>query len=305
VLVALTQREDKKDGPAAAALPPPSPSASTLPYPIDKMLIRVDSGGGLPPERKSGVALFTPGQAGRTSISDTGRDILPVWSHDREQLALTRLQPDGSNTIWVMDADGKNSEKVAEDVTDGRVTWSKDDSKIAFMRVTGGTPQIFVLKLSPGAKPVQLTRAGGKKDDPAWSPDGEKIAYWAYDNGARQIFVLDVDSPDEPGQQITEGDDGPGVDPAWSPDGTSIAYTRSTGEKISDIWVIGSDGSGARRLTDHKAREMDPSWSPDGSWLAFTRGVLEEPTIVITKADGSDERTLTRKGAREGHPCWS
>jgi Tol biopolymer transport system component len=59
-----------------------------------------------------------------------------------------------------------------------------------------------------------------------------------------------------------------------------------------------------KQLTRSSIVKDDAMWSPDGSWLAFTRGVLEEPTIVITKADGSDERTLTRKGAREGHPCW-
>jgi Tol biopolymer transport system component len=304
-LVALTQRENKKDGSQAAAIPPASPTVSAPPYPIDTMLIRVDSGGGLPPARRSSLALITPGQAARTSVSDTGGDILPVWSHDRKRLALTRLQPDESKAIWVMDADGRNSEKVADDVAEGRVSWSMDDSKIAYMREAGGTPQIFVLELKAGAKPVQLTRAAGKKDDPAWSPDGTKIAYWRYEDKARQVFVLDVDDPDEPGQQLTKGDSGPGVDPAWSPDGTSVAYTRGTGKDTSDIWVIGSDGKGARKLTDHKAREMDPSWSPDGSWLALSRGVLEKPKIVIVKADGSDEVTLTKGDAREGHPCWS
>jgi Tol biopolymer transport system component len=230
--------------------------------------------------------------------------VLPQWSRDRTRLALTRYQPDGSAAIWVMDADGTNSEKVVDDATDGRVAWSRDGSKLAYMREVGGTPQIFISTLGE-PEPTQLTRAAGKKDDPAWSPDGDSIAYWAYEGKQRQIFVLDVENPDEPGRQITDGDDGPGVDPAWSPDGSTIAYTRGTGRETSDIWVIGSDGTGAKRLTDHSSREMDPSWAPDGSWLAFTRGVLEKPRIVIVKADGTDEKTLTRGDAREGHPCWS
>jgi Tol biopolymer transport system component len=309
ILVALNRGDGKKGGTGAqnpASRPPASPSVSAAPYPTDTMLIRVDTGGGLPPERKSGVFLLTPGQPGRTEVANTGRDVLPEWSHDRERLALTRYQPGGGSTIWVMDADGTNSEKVVENVTDGRVAWSTDDSKLAFMRVVGGSPQIFIIEIGK-SKATQLTRAPGKKDDPAWSLDGDSIAYWAYKGGQRQIFVLDVDKPDEPGRQITDGASGPGVDPAWSPDGSEIAYTRGTGTGTgtSDIWVIGSDGSGARRLTDHKSREMDPSWSPDGSWLAFARGVLEKPKIVIVKADGSEEKTLTKGDAREGHPCWS
>jgi molecular chaperone DnaK len=306
VLVAL-KLGDNKDGTQAqgpAAQPPASPSVSVPPYPTDTMLVRVDTGGDERPERKSGIALLTPGKDGRIPISDTGRDVLPEWSRDRKRLALTRYQPDGSNTVWVMDADGRNSEKVLENVTDGRVTWSKDGKKLAFMRLVGSTPQIFVIELGT-SKASRLTRAPGRKDDPAWSPDGESIAYWAYVGDQRQIFVLDVDDPEEPGQQITDGDTGPGVDPAWSPDGSQIAYTRGTGPDTSDIWMIGSDGKDAKAVTDHKSREMDPSWSPDGSWLAFTRGVLEQPKIVIAKVGSSEEKTLTRGDAREGHPCWS
>jgi Tol biopolymer transport system component len=307
IVVALNQRDQDKDGTGAqapASLPPASPSVSALPYPTDTMLIRVDTAGDERPQRKSAVFLLTPGRAERTLISDSGGDVLPQWSRDRQKLALTRYQPDGTNTIWVMNADGSDSKKVAEDVTDGRVAWSKDGDKLAFMREVDGSPQIFISTIGE-PEPEQLTKARGKKDDPAWSPDGASIAYWAYEGGERQIFVLDVADPDEPGRQITDGDNGPGVDPAWSPDGSSIAYTRSTGTKISDIWVIGGDGTQARRLTDHKSREMDPSWSPDGSWLAFARGALEKPKIVIVKADGSDEKTLTKGDAREGHPCWS
>ena len=95
------------------------------------------------------------------------------------------------------------------------------------------------------------------------------------------------------------------MSPSWSPDGKTIAYTRKTSSDLSDIWLIGSDGSKARQLTFDGEREMDPSWAPGGDWLVFTRGVLERPKIVIVKADGSDEVTLTQGNAREGHPSWS
>ena len=309
VLVALNQRAEKRGGAGAAQTPrsepSASPSVSAPPYPTHTMLIRVDTGGDARPGRKSAIALLTPGDDERTSISDTGRDALPEWSHDRKRLALTRYQADGSNTVWVMDANGLNSEKVLENVTEGRVSWSKDDKKLAFMREVRGTPQIFIIELG-ASKATQLTRAAGKKDDPAWSPDGSTIAYWAYQGKERQLFLLTVDDPQEPGVQITDDQSGPGVDPAWSPDGSTIAYTHGTGREMSDIWLVGSDGENARPLTDHKAREMDPTWAPDGSWLAFARGPLEKPKIVIVKADGSgEEKTLTKGNDREGHPCWS
>ncbi|MFB9364258.1 Hsp70 family protein [Actinoplanes nipponensis] len=301
--IALTRGDDRKRQTGAAA-PAASPSASAPAYPTARMLIQVDTGGAERPARKSGAFLLTPGRPGRTAVANTGGDVLPEWSRDRKRFAVIRYRPDGGNAIWVMDADGGNAVKVVDDATGGRVSWNQDGTRLAFLRRVGDSPQIFVIKIGE-ARATQLTRAPGKKDDPAWSPGGGAIAYWTLVDGQPQIFVLNANDPQEPGRQITEGDSGPGVDPNWAPDGMRIAYTHSTGDGTSDIWVVAPDGRDAKRVTDHEDREMDPSWSPDGTWLAFTRGPLEQPRIVITKADGSVEQTLTEGDAREGHACWS
>ncbi|MBB4762390.1 Hsp70 family protein [Amorphoplanes digitatis] len=303
VVIALNRGDDAgKDD--TAAQPPASPSAAPPPYPTDTMLIRVDTGDDWP-KGTTAIKLLTPGSPERTLISDNGADVLPEWSRDRKKIALTRRVSADNNEIWVMDADGGNAKKVIDDVTGGRTTWSADGTKLAFMRKVDGKAQIFVLKIGE-SDPTQLTSSDIVKDDPAWSPDGKTIAYWAEIDGERQIYLLTVKDPQEPGKQITKGDQGPAYDPAWSPDGTTIAYTHGTGPGISDIWLVGSDGKNARELTSDPEREMDPSWAPGNTgWLAFTRGVLEKPKITIIKSDGTDEETLTQGDAREGHPCWS
>ncbi|RZU48495.1 WD40 repeat protein [Krasilnikovia cinnamomea] len=279
------------------------PAVSAQPFPTDAMLIRVDTGGDLPPSRKSGVYQLTPGGDARTKVVDTGSDVLPEWSHDRKRIAITRNLGD-TNEIWVMNADGSDQQKVIGNVTGGRTSWSADDKKLAFIRVVDKVPQMFVITLGE-SKPRQLTRSSAAKDDPAWSPDGKSIAYWVDVDGVRQIYLLSVDDPQEPGQAVTSGDDGPAVDPAWTPDGKTIAYTKQTGPGVSDIWAVDADGTDAHQVTNDPAREMDPTWAPDGTWLAFTRGELNKPRITVVKADGSQEQTLTPADAREGHPCWS
>ncbi|MGW4943623.1 Hsp70 family protein [Actinoplanes sp. NPDC004185] len=302
VLVALVRRGDKDRGTAAA--PTASPSAGAPAFPTAGMLIQVDAGGDKRPELKSSAYLLTPGKPGRTAVADTGGDAVPEWSRNRERVAVMRYEPNGSNSVWVMNADGSRPEKVAEKAIGGRVSWNPDGTALAFLSRVDGTPQIFTVKIG-GSKPTQLTSAPGKKDDPAWSPDGASIAYWKVVGDQPQIFVLDTGDPQEPGRQITEGDSAPGVDPNWAPDGKTIAYTRNTGNGASDIWLIDADGGHPRQLTEHEDREMDPSWSPDGTWLAFSRGPLEQPKIVIAKVDGSAEQVLTEGNDREGHPCWS
>jgi Tol biopolymer transport system component len=274
-----------------------------LPFPTDTMLVRSDTYSGQPPQRTSGISLLTPGGERRTSIIDTGGDAVPQWSHDRTQIADTRIVGD-DHEIWVLKADGTGAHKVVSGVTYVRASWSADDTKLAYVKEVGGVPQIFTVALGSGAI-RQVTHAVGVKGDPVWSPDGKSLAYWVRIDDVRQIYLLDLADPVEPGRQLTRGADGPGVDPAWSPDGKLIVYTRGTGTGKSDIWVMKSDGSSAHAVATDPAREMDPSFAPDGNWVAFVRGDLDKPKVVIVKVDGTQERTLTPAGKYEGLPCWS
>lgn len=301
--VAMSRSDDpdpKPGGPASAAASASAP-AQPPPFPTDTMLARADQGDAFPASSYH-IVSFTPGAAERTTLPGTEGHALPHWSNDRTRIATTKRDGDTAS-IWVRDADGGNAKKIVDDVA-GRVAWSADDTKLAFMRRVGDVSQLFTITIGE-SEPKQLTRSDAVKDDPAWSPDGSTIAYWVQIKGVPQLHLLSVDDPDEPGQQITSGDAGPGVDPAWSPDGSTIAYTHITGRDKSDIWLVDTDGGNAREFTDHPDREMDPTYSPDGSWIGLARGDLARPKITIVKADGSDERVLTPGNAREGHPGWS
>jgi molecular chaperone DnaK len=305
----LLNKKDKTN----AATPPttttaPVASAPANPaqaFPTDKMLIRVDTGGDAPPDRQSRIYYFTPGSATRTPLPNSqAGDVLPKWSHSRKQIAVTHSSPDGkSSSIYVMNADGSHRHRVTAN-GGGRVAWSADDQKLAFMRNIGGVNQIVVLTLADGHI-RQLTHSSTLKDDAMWSPDGKTILYWLNKGGIKQLYELQVANPQEPGRQITGPDVGPANDPVYSPDGQQILFTRELdGGATSDIWMVNRNGSDPHQVTSNQAREMDPTWSPDGKWFAFVRGDFNRPTVVIERADGSNEVPLTKPGAREGHPCW-
>jgi len=55
-----------------------------------------------------------------------------------------------------------------------------------------------------------------------------------------------------------------GASPAWSPDGSKIAFVWD-----GSIWIMNSDETDQRRLTNHPRDEFNPTWSPDGSKRAL------------------------------------
>ena len=57
--------------------------------------------------------------------------------------------------------------------------------------------------------------------------------------------------------------------PYFSPDGSQIAYsTHADGD--SDVYVVGSDGGVARRLTWEPTGSIATGWTPDGKDVLFT-----------------------------------
>jgi TolB protein len=58
-------------------------------------------------------------------------------------------------------------------------------------------------------------------------------------------------------------------DPDWSPDGRSLAIRRWAGSSHGDVWVVGLDGKGLRRVT-RTGHSYAPAWSPDGRSIAFS-----------------------------------
>ncbi len=67
-----------------------------------------------------------------------------------------------------------------------------------------------------------------------------------------------------------------------------IAFTYQ-----DDIWLADSDGSNARRLTAHVARDFMPRFSPDGRWIAFTSNRLGNNDVYVMPVSGGEPRQLT------------
>ncbi len=134
----------------------------------------------------------------------------------------------------------------------------------------------------------QLTSGRASDEYPAWSADHSRIAFVR--NGS-----LHVMRDDGLGVRRITGRTGDRY-PAWSPDGRKIAFasTRAGGE--AELYVIGRDARGLRRLT-HTARHVDdtqPAWTPDGRSVVFSSNRLAYWNYELFRIRASDGRALKR-----------
>ena len=80
---------------------------------------------------------------------------------------------------------------------------------------------------------------------------------------------------------------------------------------IPQIWLVNSDGSDLRQLTDAQLGACQPDWSPDGSRLVFispcedNQELYDTASLFIINADCSGLEPLPTTGRGDFDPAWS
>ncbi|HUT28541.1 MAG TPA: S9 family peptidase [Sedimentisphaerales bacterium] len=87
-------------------------------------------------------------------------------------------------------------------------------------------------------------------------------------------------------------------DPHVSPDGKSVVFVLSqtdleANRTRTDLWLIGADGKGLRRLTSHTENDSNPRWAPDGKSLWFISSRSASSQIWRIQIDGGEAQQCT------------
>ena len=253
-----------------------------------------------------------------------GGDSGPVWAPGRKSLVSERNLPYwGTDRMHLMSvsARGGATRQLTTGPFDAMPSFSPDGRRIAFTRVVQSlvAPTASLFTVDGGGRHVEPLLADGIDLSAAWSPDGSTIAFSRLESASRPLREALLYLADSDGSNLRSlGLHG--LSPAWSPDGKRLAFVSfddanepacpaASCPPSGELYMVGVDGSGLRRLTRSKADDEHPSWSPDGSRIAFASGFDvrsqgHPPWLMVIRASGG-------KAARIGHvsgvldPSWS
>ena len=152
----------------------------------------------------------------------------------------------------------------------GDPTFTSDGSSVVYWKNGAGTKDdggaLFMVPADRSSEPVALTDGtSGQDADPACSPVTDEIAFrHESTDGTRSIRVIRPGQGRDQEPRVLEAGGVRAQDPTWSPDGSQIAY-RGGGSEIdnrgTDLWVMKSDGTDARRLVVNPDEDGVPAWS--------------------------------------------
>ncbi|SFY19681.1 DUF11 domain-containing protein [Streptomyces atratus] len=152
-----------------------------------------------------------------------------------------------------------------------RIAAVADENPADAGRITyAGTEHRSLGRVTDPATSAPLFGPGPAHYDQDPSARGELLVFTSLRDSLRpQVYVRDADGAV---RRLTTDRDA--AHPELSPDGRTVVFDSaergSDGVVQRELWIVGVDGSGLRRLTDTPNNETSPTFSPDGSRIAYS-----------------------------------
>jgi Tol biopolymer transport system component len=270
--------------------------------------------------------IFIPNQLWAVNVS-TGAEWLiaesdavqPSWSPHSSRIAYWAVRdfrkPEvagkGQRDIWTIAASGGKPLRVTNDPwLDWNPVWSHDGKHLYFSSDRGGTLNLWQVPIDEVSgevlgEPEAVTTPSTWVGHMSISRDGRRIVYTSRVS-LKNLYKIAFDPVTESvvGQQIPVLEDSRQPNRVdLSSDGRLLVF-QLKGEN-EDIVVIGSDGTGFRKLTDDPHRDRCPRWSPDGEQITFYSNRTGIYQVWSIHPDGSGLRQLTDSPDGIYYSTWS
>jgi dipeptidyl aminopeptidase/acylaminoacyl peptidase len=294
----LAKQEKKKREEKPASATPTDEHESDVRV-ITRAVYRQDNEGYIDPKHPTHIWIVTAPHSAEEKVKPrqltTGRfdEENAIWSKDGSQIYFTSSRIDEpyyelprTDLYSVAPAGGKPVKITTIDLNTqfgpggGALSLSPDGKQVAFLAATNQPitsytePDLWVLDLSPNAKPRNLTadfdfdidgfiigdsappRAGGL-NKPIWTADGKGLIEVFSKQGKRNLALFDVPvaGVSDPGSgavhELTSGNQGVMTFRA-TPDASKLVYVISTPTRVNDLFVLDRATSGAspKQLTN-------------------------------------------------------
>lgn len=242
-------------------------------------------------EKKDDANIAAPSQSSLpTNVADAGANEgkLPVPTTGQPDVPTTKDKPLPSTST-----EKPETGPVGEIPPEER---QKIAGKIAFISERDGNREIYVIG-PDGKGEERLTKSPHADYNGPAAPDGAAILAIRVEGeeGPQQLLLqpLDGSAPKPLGPLA-----GRVRHPTFSPDGRFVVY-ESDGGKVapahfSDIYRVGVDGSGFRRLTENPEGNFEPSFSPKGDAIVFLSSRDRMAELYSMRPDGKAPVRLTK-----------
>ena len=213
------------------------------------------------------------------------------WSPDGTKLVYVDDADDGSNQLFVIDAEGEGDPTQLTDSGENyQPAWSPDGSEILFGKQGPSGPgsgQLWLIS-ADGTDERQLTESFAYARMGAWSPDAERIAFFGSSQDHSDIWLIDRNGGNP--ERVTN-DVAFEQRPAFSPEGDTLVF-----DLLSDLYTIPLDGSDPQYLIQGWAADWQPVVDTDGD------GVVDHVDNCHTVANADQTDT---DGDGDGDACDS
>jgi TolB protein len=241
---------------------------------------------------RAGEGYFSPDQKQiifQAEEPDTGNPFYQIFVMDLETGKYRRVSPGiGRTTCSYFSPDGKKiifaSSHLDPDAKKHQTEeyQRRDEDKKAGRRRNyqwDFDPSMDIFEANPdGSGLKRLTDAQGYDAEGSYSPDGKQIVFCSNRDGNLELYIMDAD-----GKNVRQLTHTPGCyngGPFFSPDGKRVIFRSDRKKKdFLQIYVINSDGTGEKALTDTEGVNWGPYWYLDGRHIVYAAADHSNPTV--------------------------